>query len=399
MRCDILVIGGGAAGMCAAITAKRISGASVILTERGERVGRKLAATGNGRCNITNRDITAERYHGGDVEPVLANVTPDDTQRFFESLGIVYFCGDDGKVYPYSLQASSVVDALRYECERLGVEVMCECEVTEINRHTAITASGRIEFKRAIIACGGEASRSLGGSSLGYKLLGGVGHSVTRRGAAIVPIRTKTDKIRALKGIKTDAVVTAESQFGRRTEEGEVLFTDYGLSGPPILQVSRLFDGVGGTVTLDLMPQYSFSEVCDMIRARKSSVYLDRCEFLFVGMLNKRVGQAVVKAAGISLADSARALDERRIKLIAAAIKSFSLVCTGNCGTEHAQVTTGGVPLSEFDTATMRSTVAPSIYACGEVLDVDGDCGGFNLQWAWSSGILAGRSAAMELKK
>lgn len=396
MKCDILVIGGGAAGLAAAISAKRAGAANVVIAERGERVGRKLAATGNGRCNISNAYIDASRYHGH-IGDVLYRVTPEMTRDFFDSIGVIYTEGEEGKLYPNSLQASSVVDALRFECERIGVTTLCGCEVTALKSGAAATSVGEIEFKKAIVACGGEASRKLGGTPLGYKLLRDVGHTACARGAAIVPVKTETEKIRALKGIKVDAVVTAESERGKRTEQGEVLFTEYGLSGPPILQVSRLFDGCGGTVKLDLMPQFDFRAVVDMLHRRKGRVYEDRCEHLFVGLLNKRVGQAAVKCAGKNMSDSAAALTDAEVKAIAAAVKGFLLTVKGNCGLDAAQVTTGGVPTDEFDLSRMCSRKSPTVYACGEVLDVDGDCGGFNLQWAWSSGILAGRSAAEDL--
>lgn len=397
MKCDILVIGGGASGLAAAIAAKRAGAGTVVIAERGERVGRKLAATGNGRCNISNSYIEGSRYYGG-IGDVFERVTPDMTRDFFDSLGVIYTEGEEGKLYPNSLQASSVVDALRFECERIGVTTLCGCEVTALCANSAATSEGKIDFKAAVVACGGEASRKLGGTSLGYKLLQDMGHTVNARGAAIVPIKTETEKIRALKGIKVDAVVTAESKRGRRTEAGEVLFTEYGLSGPPVLQVARLFDGCGGTVKLDLMPQFTFQSVVDMLRRRKCRVYEDRCEHLFVGMLNKRAGQAAVKYAGKSMSDSASALTDADLKAIAAAVKGFSLTVKGNCGLESAQVTTGGVPTEQFDLSQMRSLKSPNLFACGEVLDVDGDCGGFNLQWAWSSGILAGSSAAEGLK-
>lgn len=405
---DILIVGGGAAGLTAAIAAKRRnSSLEVCILERMDRVGKKLLATGNGRCNITNKELDIKHYHGNTAfaEYALNKFGLAETVEFFRSLGVlIKFEGQ--KAYPYSLQASSVLDALRFEAQELGCEIICGCRVTEIVKsdNKFIVESGEQYTSRCVIvATGGCSYPKLGSDGSGHRLLQKLGHTVTPLSPAIVQVKTKEGIVKSLKGIKVESRVTAKvNKEVAGTKFGEVLFTDYGLSGPPILQLSRLVSvNPAGNVEffLDFMPDMEFSEIVDICKDRvKQHPHRQLAEF-FTGMLNKRLGQVIVKSCGLALKDECLVLTDRNIKAMAGLIKAFWFTAVGTTGFANAQVTAGGVSCDEFDPKTLESKKVKGLFAAGEVLDVDGDCGGYNLQWAWSSGYLAGYSAAGKLEK
>lgn len=405
---DICVVGGGASGLIAAIAAKKsLSELNVAIIEKNDRTGKKLINTGNGRCNITNADISAEHYHSSfdGFFSFFDGFSAESTKNLFNDLGVLFKEEDSGKIYPYSLQASSVLDVLRYECERLGVAILCSERVKSVKRNKELfeIATDKNVYKSSsvIIAAGGAASDKLGGCNDGYSILKSFGHSCTDLYPSITAVKTKTDSIKPLKGIKTDVTLTLNTAKNKKSMFGEILFTEYGLSGPPVLQLSQMLHGKsdGAYFIIDFMPEYSYEDVVEYIKKRQYSVYEDRLENMFVGLLNKRIGQVVVKSAGFVLSDSASQLTERKIRSIAAEIKKFSLEVTGVRGFEYAQVTGGGIKLDKFNSKTMESTLCNRLYACGEVLDITGDCGGFNLQWAWTSGYTAGVNAADSVKR
>lgn len=415
MKPTLAVAGGGASGLCAAVCAGR-SGAfgRVLLLERGPRVGRKLLATGNGRCNLTNRFFSAENYRCRDgqapdfVKPAFRAFGLSETLGFFESLGILPLEEDGGKIYPRSLQAASVLDALRFEAERLGVEILCGQEVTGI-RPTAegfllFTEDGRHRAGQVLLAAGGAASPKLGGTDSGCRLLEGLGHGVTPLVPSIVQLKTETETIRALTGIKADGRAILTDGKDSFADEGEILFTEYGVSGPPVMQLScragRMLDqGRKPALLLDLAAEYGEAELFRLLEQRAAARPWTLLENFLMGMFHKRVGQAAMKAAGIApLSREAGSLSAGELRALAAQLKGWKLPVTGTMGMANAQVTAGGAELSGFDPETMESRLAPGLFACGEVLDIDGDCGGFNLQWAWSSAMLAVRSMAAQRK-
>ena len=405
---DIVIVGGGASGLIAAISSKKVNkDIRVAIIEKNDRIGKKLINTGNGRCNITNADITKEHYYSSnsDFFNFFESFSLNDTEEFFGNLGVVFKTEESGKIYPYSLQASSVLDALRYECEKLNVDVFCIERVKSAKKTGAkflvVTDGDEYNSSALIIAAGGAASDKLGGSYDGYNILKSFGHKSTELYPSITAVKTKTDLIKALKGIKTDADVTLVNGKQKKSMFGEILFTDYGLSGPPILQLSQMLMGKGNGAyfEIDFMPEYSYDDVVDLIQKRKNNVFEDKLEHLFIGMLNKRIGQCVIKSAGLNLSDAASLLTDKQISSVASKIKKFRLEVTGVRGFEYAQVTGGGIELNKFDCTTMQSLICNGLYSCGEVLDVTGDCGGFNLQWAWTSGYKAGQGAAKSVKK
>jgi len=396
----VLVVGGGASGMMAAITAAEDGENRVILIERQARVGRKLLATGNGCCNLTNIDLAPSHYFGEDrlfVKPALDYFGLEATLDFFRSLGLIARTEESGRVYPYSMQANSVLDILRFALARPNIELRCETEALSIKKEGAVfvteTSGGKIKSDKLIVAAGGAASPKLGGTMSGYRLLEALGHSRTALFPSLVQVKTDNRFTKALKGIKTDAKVTV-LRGGKAlcTSSGEVLFTEYGLSGPAVFEVSRYAStGKDLEISLDLMPEYGEEEVAAILFELRISGAGRSCEDFLTGILNKRLGQTVLKYAEVALSLPVSALKDGQLYKIARAVKNFSFAVTGTTGFENAQVTAGGIRTSEFDSRTLESRICPGLFAAGEVLDVDGRCGGYNLQWAWSSGRLAGR--------
>ena len=386
----VMIIGGGASGMMAALRASQEH--EVILIERQSRMGRKLLATGNGRCNLTNRNLTLQNYHGEAPEFcrfTLEHFGVEDTLEFFRSLGLVTVCEDSGKVYPYSDSANSVADVLRLPLEqRENVTIVTGCEIRTLVRKKGkfIASSDEQSFEadRVIICAGGTAGGKLGGTDLGYRLLSSFGHSRTKLYPSLVQLRTDTTFVRSLKGVRCEASV----RCGRLLRRGEVQFTDYGISGPVIFELSREI-GEGDELTLDFLPDISAEELEHMLKQRVQMMPKLKSEDLLTGILHNRLGRTLVRACGCSLEVSCEQLCDELPK-IAQTVKHFSLRVTGNMGMDSAQVTAGGIRTGEFRADTLESRLCKGLYAAGEVLDIDGDCGGYNLQWAWSSGYLAG---------
>ena len=395
----VLVIGGGAAGMMAALTAAE-NGHPVTLLERQARVGRKLLATGNGRCNLTNRHAAPPHYHGQEPDFcrfALEAFSVQDTLNWFAFRGLVTTTEDSGRVYPFSNMAGSVLDVLRFALEDSAVDLRTGCVVTALKKKgdsfTVHTESGTgFTADRVILAAGGAAGGKVGGVMDGYQLAKGLGHHRTALYPSLVQLKTDPTYPRALKGVKAEAAVTIRRGGDVLAQNrGEVLFTEYGVSGPAIFDLSRAAatGGAGLTVTLDLLPDWDEGAVLAWLHRRQAAAPGREAGTLLTGTLHSRLGQMVCKAAGFTNQPIAE-LSADDLHRIAARVKGFSLPITGVCGFDQAQVTAGGLRCDEFDPRTMESRLVSGFYACGEVLDVDGDCGGYNLQWAWSSGHLAG---------
>lgn len=404
---SILIIGGGASGIVAAIEASR-SGADVTILEKGPRIGRKILATGNGRCNLTNVNIDLSCYHGKHPEFVYGPISRfgyDSTINFFEELGISHRIEDGGKVFPTSGQASSVLDVLRYELECACVKVVCDADVTEITkkgRFNAVLEDGRV-FKgdKIIIAAGGKASPDLGSNGSGYTLARKLGHSVVEPFPALVQLKLSSKFLKQIQGVKFDgeAEIIINDKVLRR-EVGEILFTDYGISGPPILQLSRaasehLQRGDKVWLKVMLIDYLSREELEELLIRRFNAGAKKTLEFNFVGLLNKRLIPVLLKESGISdIKKPAGSVTSSERKMIVDILQDWRFPVTGTNPWHSAQVTAGGVDVNEIHSKTMESKLIPGLYFAGEIVDIDGDCGGYNLQWAWSSGFVAGESAA-----
>ncbi len=392
---DLIVIGGGAAGLCCAVHLKKsMPNAVVRIFESQPRIGKKLALTGNGRCNISNKNINLSRYHGENVEfcsYALNNYNLDFTENFFNSIG-VNFTYEGEKVYPSSLQASSVVDCLRFACEELGVITHLETPVTNIQicggNYKVISGQMSFMAKRVVIATG----LLSGGERLGcdgamLKILEKADFKTVKTAPAIVQIKTETDVVKQLKGIKINAVASLNG----RSEYGEVLFCDYGLSGPPILQISREASKNinDAKISLDIMPDIDFNELLSILTNRVKNLKNRKLDEFFTGMLQKRIGQVLLKQIGLKLNDTVSVLNTAKLKSLVSLMKNWEFEVKGTTGYINSQVTAGGLDTKYFNAETMESNISEGLYCIGEILDIDGDCGGFNLQWAWSSAFCA----------
>ena len=394
----VCVIGGGAAGMMAALTAADC-GHSVLLLERQARVGRKLMATGNGRCNLTNRHAAPGHYHSEDAAfcaYALSAFDVDATLDWFADKGLVTVTEESGRVYPYSNMAGSVLDVLRYALEREDIDLRAGCTVTRIRRRgdgfTVETEQGSFTADKVILCTGGAAGSKVGGVMDGYQLAKHLGHHRTALYPSLVQIKTDPTYPRALKGVKAEARVRILRGHEVLAENrGEILFTEYGVSGPAVFEISRAaaVSGDSLTVELDFLPDWDEDATMRWLTQRRDGAASREAGTLLSGTLHSRLGQMVCKAAGFT-SQGAHTLTDRDLEKIAAQLRGFTLEVQGVCGFDQAQVTAGGLRTDEFDPQTMESRLVPGFYACGEVLDVDGDCGGYNLQWAWSSGHLAG---------
>ena len=403
MKTEIAVIGGGASGMMAAITARK-SGKEVVILERKDRILKKVLITGNGRCNITNVNADISNYFGkniSSVENILNSFNPQDTMDFFNGLGIICNEENRGKVYPLSGQASSVVDALRFEAERLGVRIETEFYVRKIEKEGfkfKIYSEDRkkIEAGRVIIAAGGQSYPELGSNGSGFELAKELGHSVTRLSPSIVQLKTEKHQVKGLQGIKTDVAVTAYGDNKKIcTYDGELLFTDYGISGNVVFNISfvmPLYKNV--EFEIDFMEKFDYNELYEILKERKRILSHLTMENYFNGMINKKLGQFLSKVSGIEkLSKPVKDLNDSEIRKLCTVLKKYRIKILDTTGFKNAQVTAGGVLLNEVNPETLESKIVKGLYFSGEVLDVYGECGGFNLQWAWASGYIAGKNS------
>ncbi len=402
----IAVLGGGASGMAAALAARETLGNRVLLLERQSRVGRKLLATGNGRCNLTNTGAAPSRYHSEHpdfVRPALARFNVPDTLAWFRDLGLLTREEPGGRVYPLSNTAGSVLDVLRLALDARGVETVTGFTASAVRRTDtgfAVT-SGQgetVACGRLIVACGGMAGAKLGGVKDGYELLASLGHRRTALRPSLVQLKTENTWTRAMKGVRTQAKLTLERGGVLAEAEGEVQFTEYGVTGPAVYDISRAASvaGEGCTLVLRLLPELDEVDIISYLFEKQSAFPNSKTENILSGCLHNSIARTVLRREGVALDAFLWSLREAQLAGVAAQITRFELPVLGTLGFAEAQVTAGGMDTAEFDPETMASRLVPWLYACGEVLDVDGDCGGFNLQWAWSSGRLAGLSAGRD---
>ncbi len=397
----VLVIGGGAAGLAAAISAAS-QGANVALIEKMDRVGKKILATGNGRCNMYNTQPPG--YLGGAdfAGRVLSKVGVKEVRSFFEGLGLSIREEEEGRAYPASGQAASVLDVLRLGCARHGVDMVCGAAADRVQKTPGgwkVWAGGR-EFAgdSLIVTGGGKAYPKLGSDGSTYALLVSQGHHLTALKPALVPLKTELEPIRGLEGIRMKAEVwltKQENELSRK--KGEILFTAYGVSGVAAMQLAR--ESKGAVLHLSFLPAINENsgESYAWLMRRKELLKSEPLEHFFLGALASRLGLTLLKRAGLGpMSRLCETLTDREVVALSALMEDFPLTVTGVQGFDQAQVTAGGIDLKEFDPERMASLLAPKLYAAGEVLDVDGDCGGFNLLFAWASGILAGIHAAGE---
>lgn len=403
----VIVVGGGASGLMAAIMAAR-QGAKVTLLEKNKQTGKKLLVTGNGRCNFTNRDQRLSFYRSQNpelVKKVLEKFSMEQTVAFFEDLGI--FVKDrSGYLYPSSGQAASIAEVLRLEAQRLQIKMACSTEVLNVKKQGDIfcvaTDGWTYEADAVILACGSKAAPETGSTGDGYRFAENMGHHVISPLPALTGLCAAEKDCGKMAGVRMDAGVNFLIDGVSCIEEkGEVQFTSYGLSGIPVFQVSRyasraLEDGGKCEIDLDLWPMSRAEQIVQSLEKKKKYTGSRSGTDVLLGMFPEKLSQVLLERAGISRKKKGKDWSEKEAQKLAEQIKRFRFTITRCRGYEQAQVCTGGVPLTELKGSSMESAVVPGLYMAGELLDVDGACGGYNLQWAWSSGFLAGVHAAKE---
>ena len=403
----VIVIGGGASGMTAAIFAAR-QGAAVTLLEHMDRVGKKILSTGNGKCNLTNRRMDASCYRSSAPEfpmEVLGRFGEPETEAFFEELGIV-LKDRNGYLYPASGQASSVLDALREELSRLGVNIVTECGEAEVaapgsgkggnQEWTVLCKKGRFCSDALILAAGSKAAPSTGSDGSGYDLAKRLGHRIIRPLPALVQLRCREKFFKQISGVRADACVSIWADGERLAyDQGELQLTDYGISGIPVFQVSRfasvaLSRGAQVKAEIDFYPELDRKELGRFLRERRQLLGDRNADSFLTGWFNKKLALLFLRLAGISLDRNVSSLTETQLSELGRRIKQFETEIVETNPFPNAQICCGGVDVREVNPHTMESKKRKGLYLAGELLDVDGICGGYNLQWAWSTGALAG---------
>ena len=406
-----IIVGGGAAGMFCALRLAEAGVTDVLLLERNDRLGRKLSATGNGQGNVTNAHMGAEHYFTDApdaVVSVLDRFGKDDLLRELTSLGGLFEADEVGRVYPTSRQAASVTDLLRFALEG-RVEVRLGARVRSARRSGGkffVQTEGEEFCARSLaLACGGRAAPHFGTAGDGYALARAFGHTVTPLRPSLVQLKTEQARIRGLKGVRADcAVRIVGSPVCMR---GDLLFTDYGVSGDAIFRISA-FCGEGDVLSVDFLPGRAAGEVERLLRAKAARYPAMRKEDLLRGVVNSSVGKCLTKYsanADFSQFQAQNTAERGKIRKnmddlarLAHSVKDFRLPVVGTLGFDYAQVTKGGVPLAEVDEGLM-SLRADGLYLLGELLNVDGECGGYNLQWAFSSGAVVADAVAERFGK
>lgn len=400
---DVIIIGAGASGLMAAAAAAS-KGARVALLEHKDDIGKKILATGNGRCNFTNTDMSVNKFHGSKalIKNGLAQFNYSDTIRFFKELGIPAY-DNAGYIYPNSRQAASVVAAFRMELMRLHVDVKTGINITDIKPaddrtgYCIQTDKGSFKSKRLIIACGLTASPKLGSDGSLFRQIEALGHHIQKPLPALCGFSCDGLNFKKITGVRCDATVASVID-GQMTEQntGELQLADYGISGIPVFQISSLMSraldkGQRVEVIIDFLPAFSDDELNGYIKDRSITTTDNRSlNEMLNGLLNNKLLLELIHKSGVSPDKKGRLLTDDDCKSLTRSIKHTVVSVKKPRGLEFAQVCAGGICTKEIDVRTLESKIHPGLYFCGELLDVDGICGGYNLQWAWTSGYIAG---------
>ena len=405
MKNTVAVIGGGAAGMMAAIWAAR-SGAEVTILEKNDRIGKKILATGNGKCNFANRQIAQTCYYGSGSERVMKLIQQfgvEDSCAFFEGLGM-RIKDRNGYLYPASEQASTVLDMLRLELERLRVRICTQQRVTGIKRKVNLiivetSVKDRKKYDCVILTCGGMAAPKTGSDGDGFRLARGLGHTLSTPVPGLTGLKCEGDFWKSVAGVRAEACIQIESNGEKIAfSSGELQITDYGISGIPTFQISReaayaLRRREKVTARINFMSSYRDSEYDDFWKERWDRQSGQSMEEFTTGILNKKLNLLFLRLSGISQIQKAAEIPDRQRRKLEKLYHNFEVHIKDTNSFEQAQVTAGGIVFSQVD-ETLQSVLVPGVYFAGELMDIDGLCGGYNLQWAFTSGKIAGCAAA-----
>ncbi len=384
---DVAIIGGGASGLACAVGLKQYEPSiSVVVIEAGERLGKKLAATGNGQGNLSNADMDARHFHGSGA-PLAAKLCLSSEFNPLSLFDCLFSTDKLGRIYPAGKQASALSDCLIRKINKAGVNVISSTKVTAVNKGFTLTLSdgGKVAADYVVLAAGGKAQKQFNTDGDGYVLAESTGHKITPLSPSLVQLKCDTRYIKNLKGIRAECGVSVTDKSGKLLvkTEGDVIFTDYGVSGNAVFYASAYCAGTeGNTLSLEFLPGVPQAEIERDVLRKAEQGYPEG--ELLAGTLHNQLGRAVIRRCGS--ADAGK---------IAALVKNFTLKIEGSLGFDYAQVTKGGVEASQVKD-TLESRILPRLYIVGETLDVDGDCGGYNLSWAFASGMRAAKSIAQE---
>ncbi len=384
---EVVIIGGGAAGMMAGIAASNFGATSICILEKNDSMGKKLLATGNGRCNITN------------VNAIGAG----DTLLFFQHLGLETREEAEGRIYPYSEQASSVLNILLYKLKDQGIKIQLKSLVTEVNYdkdvfQILLSNGSVVQGKKLIIATGGKAGPQFGSTGDGYGFGKKLGHTLKRTMPSLVQMVSPFEWFKQLKGVRTKGVVTLfRNGSAVDCEKGEIQFTADGISGICVLNLSKNYEK-GDWVRLDLFPEYTEDDLNVRLAERKQWIGNRNLIDFFEGTIHKKLIPVLIERLGFSEQRLASTLESEEIQKISKILKQWDIIIDGTKGWKEAQVTAGGILLDEIQENSMESRILSGLYFAGEVVDIDEKCGGYNLQWAWHSGYAAGSAAAQKVR-
>ncbi|MDF2473280.1 MAG: hypothetical protein K0R21_1062 [Anaerocolumna sp.] len=397
---EVIIVGGGASGLMAGIIAARQKHKVTIL-EHKDKIGKKILATGNGKCNYTNLMQTPECYRSSDSTfpgKVLAQFDVTKTLDFFSDLGI-YPKEKRGYIYPNSEQAASIVEVLKMELERLNVKIQCNIHVERIVKKESfliITNKGQFRADKIILATGGCASAQLGSDGSGYELAKELGHRIIKPLPALVQLKSSEKYFKTLAGVRIEALVKLFINQKLMTEEyGELLMANYGVSGIPIFQISRfaakaLSENNKVILKIDFLPSLNWTEVSNLINNRIKNNPVKNMEELLIGLFNHKLAYVMLKEAGIPAYLPCKDANQNKVTNLVNQIKEWSIPINEPNSFDQAQVSAGGIDTREIRPDTMESKLIKGLYFTGEIIDVDGTCGGYNLQWAWTTGFVAG---------
>lgn len=399
---DAIIIGCGASGIACAIKAAANSKIkNITILEKQSKIGRKLLSTGNGRCNFTNINAKRSNYHGSFakyVDVVFEKYSSKRIIEIFKSYGLVSKVESEGRVYPYSNHASSVVDILRLRLDSLDVDIVCDCEVKSVIKNKGIfqiNTNGDTYFsKKVVFASGSSAGNNLGGSMKGINILKGLGHSYSHITPALCPIMVKSNVLLSIKGVRSTGKVALLCNDNIIKEEfGEIQFAEKALSGICIFNLATYIKGkYDYLIKVSLLPGYSEKKLIEMMKFRVNILENRLCEDLYTGLFNKKLGLALLSECNIRPGKPIKYLTGKEINKLTSIINNWIFKVTGLADFSKAQVVSGGINGNEINPSTMESKLIPNLYICGEVIDIDGECGGYNLQFAFASGFLAGEN-------
>jgi len=394
----MIVVGAGASGLIAAITSAK-AGQSVTLLEQNNKIGKKILVSGNGKCNIDNKYISLNRFHSQNpsfIEEVLEGYGFEVVEKFFTSIGLELIEGKEGKIFPMSLQASSVVELLEYEAKRVGVEIVCDCAVTSISKDADTfaleTSQGKKTCEKLLLASGSPAAPQLGGSNSGYTFATKMGHTLIPRHPSLVQLCSEETWVKECAGVKVAGLAQLYANGEHITEKkGDLLFTNYGISGLAILDLSReVSTRLAGydycELNLDLMPELSKEKLTNLLLGRIQKESTKPLTLWLQGIINKKLIHIILEQSKCKIKVE-KELNRKEIGKLVYAIKNLKLSINDTKGFKGAEVATGGVNTTEVNPQTMESKLIPNLFFAGEILDVDGDRGGFNFHFAWVSGL------------